>query len=479
MGWTLMPTETATDQDQRTVTPNRIAWSPQEGPQTLLMICPHDEIFYGGARGGGKTSGLLGHWLKHQHINGKHARGLIVRQTYPELKEIREQSDALFPLVGAHFRKVDKEWVFRNGAKLLLGHLDTDKDAKKVLGQQYSWQGVEEITNWPTADPIKKLKGCLRSAHGIRCQWVATGNPGGVGHNWVKEMFIDPMPPGKKYIDPQTGVSRVFIPAKLSDNKILMSSDPSYANRLKGTGPDWLVQAWLDGNWNIVAGGMFDDLWDPRVHVLEPFTVPRTWTIDRAFDWGSSRPFSLGWWATANGDTLLDGRKFVAGSKIRIAEYYGWDGKTANKGCEWTDAQIVAKALAIEADLKKIHSYTINAGPADSAIFAVSNGTSTAANLGRLGLSFKEAAKGPGSRVAGWSAMRNMFHAAKQTPWEHPGLFVFNTCRQFIRTVPSLPRDSVKVDDVDTDAEDHIGDETRYELSVKKSTLTVKPLIGV
>jgi hypothetical protein len=460
-------------------TPFQIAWQPQPGPQTLLLACPFDEIFYGGARGGGKTSGLLGHWLKHSQRWGRHAKGIIVRQTYPELKEIREQAEALFPLVGGHYRSGEKTWKFRNGSKLLLGHLDTDKDAKRVLGQQYSWEGIEEITNWATPDPIKKLKACLRSAYGVRCQWVATGNPGGPGHNWVKTTYIDPMPPLAPYCDPKTHITRIFIPAKLQDNKILMASDPTYVDRLKDSGPEWLVKAWLDGNWDIVAGGMFDDLWDRTVHILEHFVVPRTWTIERAFDWGSSKPFSIGWWATCNGEQVQNQRFFYPGTKIRIAEWYGWDGKTPNKGSGEVDSEIARKALQMEQQMSKAHGYVFRPGPADPSIFTVKDGLSTGMTLARLGLSFKPAATGAGSRTSGWAQVRMMLKAAKQPKMEEPGLFVFSSCRQFIRTVPTLPRDVKNLDDVDTDAEDHIGDETRYAVTTKQATVMTQKLVGV
>lgn len=467
---------TALEADDSAIT---IAWQPQPGPQTLLLSCPFPEIFYGGARGGGKTSGILGHWLKHQSRWGQHAKGIIFRRTYDELEEVMEQASALFPLVGGRYLSGKRTWLFRNGSKLLFRFLDKDDQAKKYLGRQYTWMGMEEITNWPSPDPVDKLKGCLRNPHGIICQWVATGNPGGVGHNWVKARFIDPAPPFTPYTDPVTSIVRVFIPAKLQDNQILMQSDPEYVNRLKGTGPEWLVKAWLDGNWDIVAGGMFDDLWDRAVHIIPPFTIPRSWTIERAFDWGSSRPFSLGWWATCNGEQVPGQKVFTRGTKIRIAEWYGWDGKTPNKGLSMVDSEIARKALEMETEMKKTHGYVIQEGPADPSIFTVTNGTSIAQTYQRLHLGFKPAATGPGSRKAGWAQMRTMLQAAKKTPMEDAGLFVFAGCRQFIRTVPTLPRDLIKLDDVNTDAEDHIGDESRYAIMTKRSTISIQPLVGV
>lgn len=456
----------------------RVAWRPQEGPQTLLLLCPYDEIFYGGARGGGKTSGMLGHWAKHAQQYGRHARGILFRRTYDELEEVIEQANQIYPLLGAAYSIQKRTWTFPNGARLKLRFMDKDKDAKRYQGHQYTWMGFEELTNWPDPDPIDKLSACLRSAHGVRCQWVATGNPGGVGHNWVKARFIDPMPALTPYRDPVTNIVRIFIPAKLQDNKILMQSDPGYVNRLRGAGPEWLVTAWLDGNWDIVAGGMFDDLWNRQVHILEPFKIPSGWIIDRAFDWGSSAPFSLGWWAESNGEALPDGRLFYRGTKIRIAEWYGWNGKP-NKGLNLVDTEIARKALEMEAAMTKAHGYHFHEGPADPSIFTVTNGVSIASGMGLAGLTFQPAQTGSGSRKSGWELMRRMMKAATKTPMEEAGLFVFSSCRQFIRTVPLLPRDPKNLDDVDTDAEDHTGDETRYELTYKRRSVRSQDLVGV
>ena len=456
----------------------RVAWRPQHGPQTLLLLCPYDDIFYGGARGGGKTSGILGHWAKHAHEFGRHARGILFRRTYDELEEVIEQASQIYPLLGAYYNAGKRTWHFPNGARLKLRYMDKDKDAKRYQGHQYTWIGWEELTNWPSPDPIDKLNACLRSAHGVRCQKVSTGNPGGVGHNWVKARYIDPMPPLKPYRDPVTHVVRIFIPARLQDNQLLMENDPGYVDRLKGSGPDWLVKAWLDGNWDIVAGGMFDDLWKREVHILEPFPIPKGWVIDRAFDWGSSAPFSLGWWAESNGEALPDKRIFYKGTKIRIAEWYGWNGKP-NKGLNMIDTEIARKALDMEQAMTTAHGYQFTEGPADPSIFNTTNGVNIAEGMGRIGLKFQPASAGAGSRKSGWELMRRMLKASTKAPMEEAGLFVFSTCRQFIRTVPMLPRDLTNLDDVDTDAEDHVGDETRYELTNKRRSVSSQKLVGV
>ncbi len=462
---------------------DRVAWRPQPGPQTLLIQCPYDEIFFGGARGGGKTSGILGHWTKHAHRWGQRARGILFRHTYDELEEVQEQAEALYPKLGAKYVHGKRMWQFPNKASLRFRYLEHDKDADRYQGRAYTWQGWEELTNWGSHIGIDKVSATLRSSHGVKCQWVGTGNPGGPGHNWVKARFVDPAPALTAHFDDAKKVWRVFIPSKLSDNRILVESDPGYVDRLRGSGPEWLVKAWLEGNWNIVAGGMFDDLWDERVHVVKPFPVPRNWTVFRSFDWGSSKPFSLGWWAIANGESikLSDGRMlhFYPDSLIRIGEWYGWNGKDANVGINLVDTEIARQGLELEKAMAAAHGIEVDEGPADPSIFAVTNGQCIGANMGTVGLAFVPAATGPGSRKSGWEAMRRMLKAAKEKPVEGPGLYVFNTCRQFIRTVPMLPRDDKHLDDVDTMAEDHIGDETRYALTHVRRELEMMKIRGL
>lgn len=451
-------------------------------PKTNRPIQRTVETFFGGARGGGKTSGMLGRWIRHASRWGRRARGILFRKTYDELEEVQEQARQLYPQLGAKYNHGKRLWEFPNEANIRFRYMDRDADADNYQGRSYSFQVWEEIGNWATPNGIDKVSATLRSASGVECEWLATGNPGGVGHNWVKARFVDPAPPGKLFYDDTKNVYRVFIPSKLSDNRILMENDPGYADRLRGTGPDWLVKAWLDGLWDIVAGGMFDDVWRPAVHAIDPFKIPSTWTIYRSFDWGSSAPFSLGWWAIADGDPVVlpNGQKlfFHKDTRIRIAEWYGCQPNEDNTGLNMIDTQIAIRGLEIERELMHVHRVKIEAGPADPSIFNVVNGTSIAGAMANMGMDFIPAPTGPGSRVAGWAAMRRMMMASQKMPMEEPGMFVFNTCRSFIKTVPSLPRDKRKIEDVDSASEDHIGDETRYALTYARREVQMLKLMG-
>jgi hypothetical protein len=295
----------------------------------------------------------------------------------------------------------------------------------------------------------------------------------------VKATFIDGAPPMGIVPQPKAegGMKRQYIPAKLADNPTLLENDPDYGDRLEGLGNAALVKAMRDGDWNIVAGGMFDDVWSEAHHVLTPFQIPSSWRIDRAFDWGSSKPFSVGFWAESDGSEAImaDGtkRSFPRGTLFRIAEWYGWNGKP-NEGLKMSDAGIADGIIKHQKDMGI--QDRIRPGPADSSIFDETNGDSPAKIQERHGVRWNKADKSPGSRKRGWQLIRGRLQAAKADRMEEPGLFIFNTCRQFIRTFPVLPRSDRDPDDIDTDAEDHIADESRYRILEVKREASAVPL---
>jgi hypothetical protein len=294
----------------------------------------------------------------------------------------------------------------------------------------------------------------------------ATSNPHGRGHGWVKARFIDPMPRGARYIDPETGLSRRYVHGRLEENRILLTADPNYPAKVRASanGDEMILKAWLEGSWDIVAGGIFSGRWDPEASKLQPFRIPAAWPVYRAFDWGSSAPYAVGWFAVADG-TKAEGcaRTLHRGSVVMLAELYGWNGKP-NEGLKHTNQQIAVAIKEAEAGITKtlLSGQAIYPGPADSAIYEVRNGDSIGAEIERYGVRFEAANKGPGSRVAGWQKLGGMMLAARKTPMEDAGFFVFDTCRNWLRTTPTLARDLKNPDDVDSTQEDHFGDLTRY-----------------
>jgi len=440
----------------------KLIFTPNPGPQTALLTCPIEEVFYGGARGGGKTYGFLGDWLCHAFTYGQHARGIFFRKTIDELEEVQRIATILFPPLGGYYRAQKRTWFFPNGATFKMRFLERDAHADKYQGHSYTWMGFDELTNWASLTPLDKLRACLRSGEAkIPKSLRLSGNPGGVGHNLVKARYVDPAPPFTPIHDPELDAWRVFIPSTLDDNPQLLINDPDYWKRVvaSANGDKALIDAWRWGRWDIVAGGMFDDVWLREKHVIESFEIPSSWYIDRSFDWGSSAPFSVQWWAESDGTTAPNGRTYPRGSLFLIDEWYGWNGKP-NQGCKMLATEIAAGIREREQNIKG----TVYPGPADDSIWDEENGNCIALDMARHNIAWLKAGKRPGTRKTGWEKMRTLLKASLQQPLEQPGLFVFNHCTHFVRTVPVLPRDKTKRDDIDTDAEDHAADSARYRI---------------
>ena len=322
-----------------------------------------------------------------------------------------------------------------------------------------TWIGWDELPSWPDLNAYFKMMARLRSAHPVPNKRIrSTGNPGGPGHGAVKAYFgIDRFPNGGVVIeDKESKTTRIFVKSKVQDNKIMLGNDPGYIDRLKGLGSDALVQAWLEGDWNVVAGAFFD-CWDVAKHVIRPFEVPAHWTRFGSFDWGSAKPFSYGLWAVSDGTPLRDGRIYPAGALIRYREWYGNvkpDAETnksynPNTGLKLTAEQIATGIHHIETGDK------MNYRVADPACFSQDGGPSKAETMAKAGIIFQPADH---ARIAGWDQVRDRLNGDGEAPM----MYVFSTCTDFIRTFPALQHDEQKPEDVDTQGEDHIGDEVRY-----------------
>jgi hypothetical protein len=325
----------------------RIIWAPQPGPQHAFIKCPVFEVVYGGARGGGKTDAALGDFANHAKRYADNAKGLFVRRTRVALEPTIERAKQLYRPLGAEWQEQKSRFVWPNGAILYFRYLDRDADADAYQGHDYTRVYVEELTQFPDPKPVDKLKATLRSAAGVPTGFRATCNPGGPGHTWVKSKYIDPGAwkiVTEKFKNPFDGSeverSRVFIPAKLSDNPKLLGVDPGYVGNLYLAGSEQLVKAWLEGDWNVIEGAFFDK-WSAARNVCKPFGIPSDWIRFRSMDWGSARPFSVGWWAVVGDAYKADGLTIPRGAIIRYREWYGSTGKP-NEGLKLTAEEVAA-----------------------------------------------------------------------------------------------------------------------------------------
>jgi len=458
------------------------------------------QILFGGSAGPGKS-----YLLRVAAIGWATAiAGLqiyLFRREFPELYRNHMEGPTAFPAmleawISAGRVKINRsthEIAFANKSKIFLMHMQYDKDVSKIYGAEIHVGMVDELTQFTKAQ-YAFIRSRLRMTgitvpevlHGQFPRIVCASNPTGIGHNWVKALFVDPAPPGKIWVAPpaEGGMTTQFIPARLQDNPTLLDADPGYVERLRGLNNPMLVRAMLEGDWTVTSGGMLDDLWNPDVHVIDPFPIPTSWLVFRAFDWGSTRPFSVGWWAKSDGTTAPNGRIYPRGTLIRINEWYGWNG-IPNEGVKMLATEIAQGILEREIDC----SYVVCPGPADPSIYVEENGSCIARDMAQVVLkdrryaqrrcTFHPADTRPGTRKVGWEVVRTMLKSSTRQPMEDAGLFVFNTCRQFIRTVPVLPRDPSKPEDVDSAAEDHIGDEARYMCTWRPPTVSTVSLSGV
>jgi hypothetical protein len=455
-----------------------VIWQPQDGPQTHLLTCTCFEVFFGGARGGGKTDAVLGEFISHADLYGKDAIGLMVRRTRTELVETIERSRAIYLPLGAKFNDTDKMWRFPNGARLRFAYLERDADADAYQGHSYTRLYIEECGTFPSIGPILKLMATLRSGAGVPVGIRLTGNPGGPGQQWVKARYIDPAPEGyqvgkNSFRNPWTGeeVSRdwVYIPSKLRDNKYLGTE---YIANLHMVGSPELVRAWVEGDFSAVEGAFFSN-WDYTKHVVPSFPIPEDWLRFRSMDWGSAAPFSVGWWAVAGDDTVIpiagdsrlddgNGRtlRVPRGCLVRYREWYGASGP--QKGLKLT-AEDVGHGIR----QREIGDH-IRYGVLDPSAFKEDGGPSIAERMQKAaGVKFRAADNKRVSRgthvgtgpLAGWDQMRARLNGNADGL---PMLVVFPTCKDFIRTVPVLQHDKDKPEDLDTEGEDHVADEARY-----------------
>lgn len=327
---------------------------------------------------------------------------------------------------------------------------------------------IEEACQFSFIDDlIEKLKGCMRSPHGLTTRMFLTANPGGPGHNQVKARFMPyGVKPGQIMKD-DNGMTSVFIPSSVEDNKILCENDPEYVALLRSIKDPVLRRAWLDGDWDVVLGGFFSDIWNKFQHVVPFFRPPAHWPRIVAMDWGSSTPFSIGWYAVSDGETSIvecGGRVFPKNALIRFYEWYGCPKGEANVGLKMTSTLVATRMLELE-DRKGLLGCGNYDRVADPSIFAEKDGPSIAEKFASEGVVWRRAEN---KRISGWDQVRSRLRGrcvdsqkgivvlpdgsieeqVLSEKWE-PMLYVTENCTQLIRTLPIQERDETDWEDVD------------------------------
>ena len=431
-----------------------VAFRPNPGPQADFLAANEREVFYGGARGGGKTYSLLIAPLRF--VDKPTSRALLIRRSMPELRDVIFQTQQLYPkaVPGAKFKTQENTWHFPGGARIEFGYCENLQDVLRYQGQSYSWIGVDELPQYDSPDVWYFLRSSLRSADpSIPLHMRATGNPGNRGSRWVKELFIEPCKPNTRFSEKveyelegrtlSTEITRKFIPASVWDNPYL-TQDSSYIAMLASL-PEVKRKQFLYGDWDVVEDGAFSEF-NRSTHVVEPFEVPNGWTRIRAADFGFSSPSAILWGAVDYDNNIWIYRELYI-SKV-------------------TADQLGRMIREVESGDGKIYDAVL-----DSSCWARrgDRGPSIAEMLNAEGCRFRPSDRSPGSRISGKIEIHKRLMVDEDT--EEPRLRIFENCPNLIRQLSSLPLDKNNPEDVDTKAEDHAYDALRYMVSSRPTNI--------
>lgn len=470
---------------------NNIIWQPiPDSSQELAISCPAKEVLYSGNRAVGKTDVMMARFaLGINKGYGSRYKGVIFRTEFKGLELIRQKGEEFYNKVfpGVRFLKSPSEYkfIFPKGEELLLRFGTTEDDYKPFHGHEFPFIAFDELTNWANSNFYDSMATCCRCPIPNMTKVIfSTTNSYGVGHSWVKTKFVTPDRLGGNIIINETGDTQCVIYGSLLENFHIMEKDPTYINTLKAIKNKAKREAWLYGNWDLQAGGFYDEIWDADFHVVEPFDIPRTWKIDRSHDWGKSKPFATYWWAESDGSPIYykdESRTATTkGDLFCIYEHYGCVQGEANVGLKMSPSMVARMTKDIDARIEQKYNNTVRPGPADSAIFATDAEKTVATYMQENGVSWEKVVKGAGSRVRGWAVVADMLEASilKLDPtyfrskgypdqddsyiYNKRGLYFFNNCTHAIRTVSVLKQDPKNYDDIQTDCEDHAWDAIRY-----------------
>lgn len=502
----------------------KIAVKPLPGSQSLALSAPCNEILYEGTRGPGKTAAQLLRFRRLVGMGyGAFWRGVIFDVEYKNLADIIAQSKKLFHRFqdGAKFLSSPSElkWRWPTGEELLFRYEKNAEGYWNYHGQEFPFIGHNELTKRPDSEFYESMFSCMRTSFKpadyplkdnqllppIPLECFSTTNPFGVGHNWVKKRFISPAPRGKiqresmQVVNPATDqeetvtLTRVAIHGSWRENPYL---DPQYIAFLMSIKDKNKREAWVNGSWDITSGGRFDHLWQSQTHIVKPFDIPSSWTVDRSHDWGESKPFSNLWFAESDGTevaTPAGVKHYPRGSIFVIGELYGCPRDELNKGLNMSATNVAKLVKWVDSRLQGIGndetpikfegqcniipgiiSRRVMPGPADNAITNKDDDqVSIADKMESQGVMWTESDKRPGSRVAGAALLCELLEAAIEATenesgvGERPAIYFFENVRGIISRLPILARDTKNPDDIDTEQEDHDYDALRYRITKK------------
>jgi hypothetical protein len=418
------------------------------------------ELFYGGARGGGKSDFLLVDFLNGVNEWGSNWNGILFRQTYSQLEEIIRRAKEIYVPLGAEYHKAENYFSFPNGAQVKFRYLENDADCEDYQGHNYTWIGFDELGNYRSDYAWLTMMMCLRSAH-VEASWTrirGTGNPGGVGHKWLKARFVDGKEAGKVYTEKlgldsegnELLTTRAFVPATLNDNTALMKKDPSYRTRLMMQS-ERVRQAMLEGRWDIKGGGEFFDEFNETKHIIRPRILRGEWKRYYAMDWGRKKP-----WAVVKLAVGKDGQVIVYG------ELYGQgviDGVEKENVGDKATAESVAIRCAGDMAREGVTQMV-----ADYSCFCDNEAgfNNTADYFMNAGIDMIKCVKHTSNGELSWGLVHELLKETDEAG--QPYLRIFSTCKYLIREMENIQCDKNNPEKADTRQADHALDALRYGL---------------
>jgi hypothetical protein len=397
----------------------------------------------------GKSYALLADPMRY--FDNPNFSGLLVRKTNDELRELKMKSQLLYKKAfpGAVWREKDSTWKFPSGAQLWMSYLDRDDDVSRYQGLAFTWIGFDELTHWSSSYVWDYLFSRLRSEDpSLRphLSMRATTNPGGIGHQWVKKLFVDPAIPGDSFplldsngepiVNKKTNkaLTRRFIPARLSDNPYL-DEGGEYEAGLSAL-PEAQRKKLLEGSWDVMEGAAFPEF-DRNTHVVEPFEIPHNWRRFRSCDYGYRDHTAVYWFAINPTTSQL----------VVYRELY------INK--------ITGKPLA-RLILSKESEERVDYGILDGSVWRLTGqtGPSVAEDMISEGCRWRVADRGKGSRLNGKNRLHEILSIDE---FGNPGIVFFPHCRQILADLPMIPSDPKGGEDIDPNFKnDHSYDSLRY-----------------
>ena len=457
---------------------NHSLFTPLTGSQTLFCASKAFEVFFSGTRGNGKSECALYKVLAPIGTGyGSVYKVCVFRMQHNDLEDLIDKSKLMFPgyFPGAKYNSNQQTWTFPEGETIRFSNLAGDY--RLGLGKGYVKLIFDELPEIPDEKTYKGILAATRpmSMTGMSeeikerlkkdRQVISTGNPYGAGFSWVKRKFITDCGLNNS-VEREEG-SKECIHGTIWENYELLGALPDYVKTAFPDLPPAIYKAWVMGSWDNPQGGIFDEYWNPHYNVVKPFQIPQTWYVDRTFDWGSTRPFSLDYWAMSDGSPYRNAKgesvETIYGDIFKIHEYYGCKPGKRNVGLAMPARQIAR--IIKQTDQMIANKYGVKVSPGVCDIDPMRN-----IEMQDEQVYWKPITPKIKERVPGWELCQRKMRSAETRSEE--GLFVFDTCKYFIEIIPTLPRCPKNPFDLDTDSEDHLADSMRYKIKDSQIRIT-------